>query len=127
MGISIGIKEFEFPQWVIDIYDEMTPQDREINTKANIYGICNKTDKGYEITPLISQLSNRVSVLPETKNVAVALILADLHYPWAYLPGNTTKTYTCKHCGQKLLKCPLKDPQCPSCKRWKWSKPRKDK
>ena len=123
MGISIGIKEFDYPQWVIDIYDEMTPIDRERNTKSNIYGACNKIDDGYKIIPLISQLSNRVSVLPEAKDVAVALILADLHYPWAYLPGKTTKTFICKHCGSKYDKCPLKDPQCPSCEKWEWSKP----
>jgi len=122
MGISIGIKEFDYPQWVIDIYDKMTPKDREMNTKANIYGVCNKTDDGYEIVPIISQLSNRVSILPEARDVAVALILADLHFPWAYLPGETIKTYTCKHCGHKF-DCPLKDPQCPSCKKWEWSKP----
>lgn len=121
MGISIGIKEFDYPQWVIDIYNEMTPEDKERNTKSNIYGVCNKTDDGYEIVPLISQLSNRVPVLPEAKDVAVALILADLHFPWAYLPGNSIKTYTCKHCGHKF-DCPLKDPRCPSCQKWEWSK-----
>ena len=120
-GISIGIREFEFPQWVKDIYDCMTPKDREMNTKTNIYGICNKTDDGYEIIPLISNLSNRVSVLPEAKDVAMALILADLHFPWAFLPGKTIKTYTCKHCSFKF-DSPLKDPQCPSCHKWEWSK-----
>lgn len=119
MGISIGLKEFNYPQWVIDIYDNMTPKDREMNTKANIYGICNKTNDGYEITPLIANLSNRISVLPEAKDVAIALILADLHFPWAFLPGNTIKTNTCKHCDFKF-DSPLKDPRCPSCKKWGW-------
>ena len=120
MGISIGIKEFEFPQWVIDIYDEMTPKEREMNTKANIYGICKKTDDGYKIIPLISDLSNRSPVLSEAKGVAVALILADLLYPWRYLPGQTIKPYICKHCGFKF-DSPLKDPRCPHCKKWEWS------
>jgi hypothetical protein len=122
MSISIGIKEFEFPPWVIEIYDNMTPEDRERNTKANIYGICNKTNKGYEITPLISDLSNRVPVLLEAKDVAVALILADLHFPWAYLPGNSIKSYKCKHCNHEF-DTPLKDPRCPKCHEWEWSKP----
>lgn len=120
MGISIGIKEFEFPQWVTDIYDKMTPNDREINAKTNIYGICSKTDAGYEIIPLISNLSNRVSILPEAEDVVVALSLADCHYPWAYLPGQTTKNYTCKHCSFKF-DSPLKDPRCPKCEKWEWS------
>ncbi|KKN73444.1 hypothetical protein LCGC14_0400190 [marine sediment metagenome] len=119
MGISIGIKEFDFPQWVTDIYNAMTPKDREVNTKANIYGICNKTDKGYKISPLIAGLSNRISVLPETKDVAVAIILADLHYPWAYLPGGLTTNYTCKHCDFKFDSS-LKDPQCSSCHKFSW-------
>lgn len=120
MGISIGIREFDYPQWVIDVYDEMNPKDREMNTKANIYGICNKTNDGYKIAPLISQLSNRVPVLPKAKDVAVALTLADSHFPWVYLPGSSTKAYICKHCNFKF-DAPVKDPRCPSCKKWKWS------
>jgi len=120
MGISIGINKFDFPQWVIDIYNNMTPEDRELNTKANIYGVCNKTDKGYEIIPLISNLSNRCPVLSEAKSVAIAISLADGLYPWTLLPGQTTKSYTCKHCDFKF-DSPKKDPRCPFCKKWKWS------
>ena len=121
MGISIGIKEFEFPQWVNDIYDEMSNEDRERNTKANIYGLCDRTDKGFEISPFISQLSNRCRFLPEAKNVATAFALADNLYPWSYLPGVTIKNYICKHCGFKF-NSRLKDPRCPFCHKWKWSK-----
>ena len=85
MGISVGIKEFEFPNWVNDIYSKMTTEDKELNTKANIYGLCNKTDEGYKIIPLISNLSNRCPVLWEPEDVAVAICIADAHYPPVFL------------------------------------------
>ncbi len=119
MGISIGINEFDFPQWVNDIYNNMTAKDRETNTKANIYGLCNKTDDGFEIVPLISNLSNRVSVLLKAEDVAVAITLADLCYPWAFLPGMATKDNTCKHCDFKF-NSRSQDPQCPSCHKFGW-------
>jgi len=120
-GISIGIREFEFPQWVQDIYDCMTPQDREKGVKTNIYGCCNKKDEGYEIAPIICNLSNRVSILPEAKDVAIALTLADAHYPWVFLPGRTTKLHTCEICGAKF-DTNLKDPKCESCGKYRWEK-----
>ena len=118
-GISIGIKEFEFPQWVNDIYNQMTPKDRELNTKANIYGSCNKTENGYEIIPFICSLSNRISVLPKPKDVAIAISLADCIFPWEFLPGNSLQDFVCKHCGFKF-KSRLKQPQCQFCHKYQW-------
>jgi len=122
MGITIGIKDFEYPQWVEDVYNCMSPKDRENNTKSNIYGMCIPKESGYEIIPFVCGLSNRIFILPEAKDVAIAIAIADAHYPWAFLPGQTIKLYNCKHCGFKFKSC-QKDPQCPFCHQWEWSKP----
>ncbi len=119
MGISIGIKEFDYPQWVIDIYNNMSPKDKETNVKTNIYSLCNKTDDGIEIVPLIANLSNRVSVLSKAESVATAIAIANSVYPWTFLPGQTQKKYTCKHCDSKFDSS-QKGPRCPSCKKWGW-------
>ena len=118
-GITIGIKKPGFPEWVEEIYNKMTPEDRELNTKSNIYGSCSKTEDGFKILDFISALSNRVTVLPDAQSVAVAIALADGIYPWTYLPGDSIKPYTCKHCQHKF-ESRGKDPRCESCGKYSW-------
>lgn len=120
-GISIGIKEPEFPAWVDNIYDNMTQEDRKRNTKANIYGCCRKIKEGYRIIPFMAGLSNRVPVLPDANSVATAIILADTIYPWSYLPGQNIIKTICKHCGFKFETPHTENNiRCPFCKKWDW-------
>ena len=118
-SISIGIKKPEFPEWVEEIFNEMTPEDRELNTKSNIYGSCSKTKDGFKILDFISALSNRVTLLPDAKSVATAIALADMMAPWTLLSGDSIEPYTCKHCNHKF-ESHKKDPACESCGKYKW-------
>ncbi len=123
-NIAVGVKGFEFPQWVIDIYNEMAPEEREANTKTNIYGLCNKINdeklNSFEICPFISDLSNRCRNLDDPKQVAIAIIIADGIYPHVYLPGLSVESKTCIHC-EHTFETRQKDPRCPECQKWKWS------
>lgn len=126
MAISVRINKPTLPQWVHDIYDAMDESEREANVKANIYGICHQQSDGeYEITPMISALSNRVKILPDIKSVIIALSLADTMYPHSYLPGSQTKNYKCKHC-ECEFETHEKDPPCKSCKKYTWESDSED-
>lgn len=118
-GISIGIKRPEFPVWVDEIYEQMTPDERELDTKTNIYGSCCKTNEGYQITAFVAALSNRVSMLDTAEQVAIAISLADSIYPWEFLPGNSTQDYKCKHCGAEF-ETKMRRPACEKCGKYEW-------
>lgn len=120
MGISIGIRNFEFPKWVEDVYDCMTKEERANNVKANIFSICELKDGYYEIDDFIACLSNRVTSGHDAQSCAIALAIADNMYPWSFLPGKHTKKVKCKHCGYKF-ETRHKDPRCKFCGKWSWS------
>ena len=120
MGISIGIKSFEYPDWVTAVYDCLSEEDRANIVKTDIYSACNFSNESkYEIIPFVAGLSNRVKKGHNAESCAVAIIIAEGLYPWHYLPGNEIQQWKCKHCNHEFT-TRNKDPRCESCKKWNW-------
>ena len=120
MSISIGIKEFEFPEWVDAVYDKLTEQKRVNIVKTDIYSACDLAeDQSYNIIPFVSSLSNRVPSGHDAESCAVAISMAETIYPWTYLPGTQKQQWECKHC-KHTFETRRKDPRCECCEKWNW-------
>ena len=126
MSISIGIKTFEFPEWVEAVYATLTEDDRANIVKTAIYNACDLADdESYNIIPFVGGLSNRVLSGHDAESCGVAIVIAEGIYPWRYLPGTQKQGWECKHCGHKF-ETYSKDPRCEECQKWNWQDVKKD-
>lgn len=126
MGLSIGIKEFEYPEWVNAVYANLSDEARAKIVKTDIYSACDLAeDDSYNIIPFVGGLSNRVPSGHDAESCAVAISMAETIYPWTYLPGTQKQQWVCKHC-KHTFETRAKDPRCEACKKWNWMDIKKD-
>lgn len=114
MSISIGIKEYQWPDYINDIYKELGPEARELILKALIHMVITKKENQYYIIPFVSGMSNRCEIQKEISGPASALVLTASLVPWTYNERLEVKPYTCPCCG-KVFDSREKSPKCELC------------
>jgi len=113
--INIGINKPNYEKYVNEIYDALSDEDKEIVLKGLIYELCYyKEDEGYHIYPALAATANRVNILPNPEEVAVAFSFAWAISTWENIPGWKEEIYQCKFCGYKF-KTNQKRPFCKFC------------
>lgn len=120
MSIIITPNEPEYPQYVNDIYNQLTNDEISVIVKTTIYQSVNKCDK-WKIREDIAGFVNRVSETDKIGDVIEVVVMANALYPSVVFQCGESHEHTCPLCSHKFYDCD-KDPRCPLCGKFSFEK-----
>lgn len=85
MPITIGIKTPKFPAWVDKAYQELSEKEKQLIIKTDIYLNIEPKGSEWQISKMVQDNSNRVSILDTIGHCLWALLTTAAFLTWAVM------------------------------------------